>query len=72
MDADSLPQGLLDAKLVQKRRVIPLYQPGNKLYVATSDPTHLQALDEVKFQTNQRWSVVVEDDKLAKLVQAGE
>ncbi|MBS1147836.1 MAG: type pilus assembly protein, PilB, partial [Proteobacteria bacterium] len=69
MDADSLPQGLLDAKLVQKRRVIPLYQRGNKLYVATSDPTHLQALDEVKFQTNQAVEpVVVEDDKLAKLV----
>ncbi|MBU4499680.1 MAG: type IV-A pilus assembly ATPase PilB, partial [Gammaproteobacteria bacterium] len=74
MDADSLPQGLLDARLVQKRRVIALYQRGNKLYVATSDPTHLQALDEVKFQTNQAVEpVVVEDDKLAKLVaKAGE
>jgi type IV pilus assembly protein PilB len=69
MDPDSLPQGLLDAKLVQKRRVIALYQRGNKLYVATSDPTHLQALDEVKFQTNQSVEpVVVEDDKLAKLI----
>jgi len=69
MDPDSLPQGVLDAKLVQKRRVIALYQRGNKLYVATSDPTHLQALDEVKFQTNQAVEpVVVEDDKLAKLI----
>jgi type IV pilus assembly protein PilB len=69
MDPDSLPQGLLDDKLVQKRRVIALYQRGNKLYVATSDPTHLQALDEVKFQTNQSVEpVVVEDDKLAKLI----
>jgi len=74
MDAESLPQGLLDLKLVQKRRVIALYQRGNKLYVATSDPTHLQALDEVKFQTGQAVEpVVVEDDKLSKLIQkAGE
>ncbi len=69
MDPDSLPQGLLDPKLVQKRRVLALYQRGNKLYVATSDPTHLQALDEVKFQTGQAVEpVVVEDDKLGKLI----
>jgi type IV pilus assembly protein PilB len=74
MDAESLPQGLLDPKLVQKRRVVALYQRGNKLYVATSDPTHQQALDEVKFQVGQAVEpVVVEDDKLGKLIQkAGE
>jgi type IV pilus assembly protein PilB len=74
MDAENLPQDVLDPKLVQKRRVIALYQRGNKLYVATSDPTHLQALDEVKFQTGQTVEpVVVEDDKLGKLIQkAGE
>ena len=69
MDPDSLPQGLLDPKLVQTRRVLALYQRGNKLYVATSDPTHLQALDEVKFQTGQAVEpVVVEDDKLGRLI----
>jgi type IV pilus assembly protein PilB len=74
MDPESLPQGLLDPKLVQKRRVLALYQRGNKLFVATSDPTHLQALDEVKFQTGQAVEpVVVEDDKLGKLIdRAGE
>ncbi len=70
MDADSLPQSLLDPKLVQKHRVLALHQRGNKLYVATSDPTHLQALDEVKFQTGQAVEpVVVEDDKLGKLIE---
>ncbi|MEW6414275.1 MAG: type IV-A pilus assembly ATPase PilB [Pseudomonadota bacterium] len=70
MDPDSLPKGLLDHKLIQKRRVVALYQRGNKLYVATSDPTNLQALDEVKFQTGQTVEpVVVDDDKLGKLIQ---
>src|SRR5574340_1547784 len=70
MDAESLPQGLLDPKLVQKRRVLALYQRGNKLYVATSDPTQLQALDEVKFQTGQAVEpVVVDDDKLSRLIE---
>ncbi|MFP5419581.1 MAG: type IV-A pilus assembly ATPase PilB, partial [Gammaproteobacteria bacterium] len=31
MDADSLPQGLLDPKLIQKRRVVALYHRGHKL-----------------------------------------
>ncbi len=70
MDPDSLPQGLLDPKQMQKRRVVALYQRGNKLYVGTSDPTQLQALDEVKFQTGQAVEpVVVEDDKLGKLIE---
>lgn len=70
MEVDSLPQGLLDAKLIQKRRVVALYQRGNRLFVATSDPTNLQALDEVKFQTGQTIEpVVVEDDKLGKIIQ---
>jgi type IV pilus assembly protein PilB len=70
MDLESLPQGLLDPKLMQSRRVLALYQRGNKLFVATSDPTQLQALDEVKFQTGQAVEpVVVEDDKLARLIE---
>ena len=69
MDAASMPR-LLDPKLVQKRRVIALFQRGNKLFVGTSDPTNLQALDEVKFQTGQTIEpVVVEDDKLSKLIE---
>ena len=70
MDVGNLPPNLLDAKLIQKRRVIALFQRGNKLFVATSDPTNLQALDEVKFQTGQAVEpVVVEDDKLGKIIE---
>ena len=54
---------------------MPLHKRGNRLYVATSDPANLQALDEVRFKTNLVVEpVVVEDDKLgvaiAKLVEA--
>lgn len=70
MDPASLPQGLLDSKIVQKRRVVALFQRGNKLFVATSDPTHLQVHDEVKFQTGLTVEpVIVEDDKLGKLIE---
>lgn len=69
IDVANLPPHILDPKLIQKRRVIALFQRGNKLFVATSDPTNLQALDEVKFQTGQAVEpIVVEDDKLGKII----
>jgi type IV pilus assembly protein PilB len=70
VDPESLPQGVLDPKLAQKRRMLALYKRGNKLFVGTSDPTNLQALDEIKFQTGLVVEpVVVEDDKLGKLIE---
>ena len=45
--------------------MLPLHKRGNRLFVATSDPANLQALDEVRFKTNLVVEpVVVEDDKL--------
>ena len=56
---------LVDEKLLSKHRILPLLQRGKRLYIAVCDPTNLQALDEVKFQTTLRVEpVVVEQDKL--------
>lgn len=74
LDIEHIPDGLLPGKLMQERRVMGLYKRGTRLFVAMSDPTNVQALDEIKFQTSMLVDpVVVEDDKLAKLVEkAGE
>ncbi len=56
---------LVDEKLLTKHRILPMLQRGKRLYIAVCDPTNLQALDEVKFQTTLRVEpVVVEQDKL--------
>jgi len=56
---------LVEEKLLTKHRILPLLQRGKRLYVAVCDPTNLQALDDVKFQTTLRIEpVVVEQDKL--------
>jgi type IV pilus assembly protein PilB len=56
---------LVDEKLLTKHRILPLLQRGKRLYIAVCDPTNLQALDDVKFQTTLRVEpVVVEQDKL--------
>ena len=70
LDADQLPGGIIDAKLMQSRRVLPLHRRGNRLFVAVSDPANLQVLDEIKFQTSLAVEpVVVEDDKLGALIE---
>jgi type IV pilus assembly protein PilB len=56
---------LVDEALLTKHRVLPLLQRGKRLYIAVGDPTNLQALDEIKFQTSLRVEpVVVEQNKL--------
>ena len=48
---EALPQKIIDTKLMQNQRVIALSKRGNKMSVAISDPTNIQALDQIKFQT---------------------
>jgi type IV pilus assembly protein PilB len=69
VDSAYLPPAALDAKLMQSRRIAPLFKRGTKLFVATSDPTNLQALEDAKFQTGAMIEpVVVEDSKLGQLI----
>ncbi len=42
---------LVSPELIQRHNILPLYKRGGRLFVAVSDPTNLQALDEVKFHT---------------------
>ena len=49
--------------------MLPLIRRGKRLFIAVSDPTNLQALDEIKFQTGMSVdAVVVEEDKLQQHV----
>ncbi|WP_269531210.1 type IV-A pilus assembly ATPase PilB [Chitinimonas sp. BJYL2] len=69
LDSAYLPTGALDAKLMQMRRIAPLFKRGTKLFVAISDPTDTQALEDAKFQTGAVIEpIVVEDPKLGQLI----
>jgi len=71
VDTDQLPGDVIDKKLVGSLRVLGIRKRGNRLAVAVSDPTNVQALDQVKFQTQLALEiVVVEHDKLLKLIEA--
>jgi type IV pilus assembly protein PilB len=64
-----LPPKVIDAKLMQAQRVIALAKRGNKMSVAISDPTNIQALDQIKFQSEASVEpVIVPHDALLALL----
>jgi type IV pilus assembly protein PilB len=66
---DLIPKEVVSDKLIQKHAVIPLYKRGNKLYVAVSDPTNVDALDEIKFNTGLTVeAILTESNKLKSLI----
>ena len=61
---------LVDEKLVRKHHALPLFKRGNRLFIAVSDPTNLQALDEIKFHVGATTeAILVEESKLKVVVE---
>ena len=61
---------LVGNNLIKKHSALPIFQRGNHLTVAVSDPTNIQAIDEIKFATGHTaQAVVVEADKLSKRIE---
>jgi type IV pilus assembly protein PilB len=70
MDPGLIPRNLVDEKLIRNHQALPLYRRGNRLFLAMSDPTNHQGLDEIKFHSGLTTNaVVVEDDKLSRLIE---
>jgi type IV pilus assembly protein PilB len=70
IDLDPITIREIGEKLIRAQHALPLYKRGRKLYLAVSDPTNLQALDEFKFASGfATETVLVEEDKLAKAIE---
>ncbi len=68
-DLDMAPVRLVEERILRRHKVLPLYKRGTKLFVATSDPTNQQALDEIKFHTGLGVEpVLVEEGRLAQAI----
>lgn len=59
---EMMPEKAVDEKLVRKHNALPLYKRGNRLFIAVSDPTNIQALDEIKFNTGLSTDAILVDD----------
>ena len=69
LDPEAIPRDVVDDKLIQKHRSLPLFKRGNRLFIGISDPTNLVAIDDIKFQTGINIeAVLVEEDKLSRMV----
>ncbi len=71
IDISSLPIKMVSEKLIRQHHALPLFKRGGRLFVATSDPTNFQALDEIKFHTRHNTeTILVEEDKLSRMIDA--
>jgi len=69
-DLESIPKDLVKESLIRQHNALPLIRRGVRLFVAVSDPTNLQALDEIKFHTGVNTEpVLVEEDKLHAIIE---
>lgn len=71
IDVQRLPKDLIDPKICQIHHLLALSKRANRIMVATADPSDREAADKIKFSTQNAadW-VVVEHDKLAKILEA--
>lgn len=61
---------LVSEELIQRHHALPIFKRGNRVYIGVSDPTNLQALDEIKFHIGANTeAVLVEENKLAKAIE---
>jgi type IV pilus assembly protein PilB len=70
MDIDQAAITLVKEKLITKLNAIPLFKRGNRLFVAISNPTNTQALDEFKFNTGLLTeAILVQEDQLNNFIE---
>ncbi|WP_395822937.1 type IV-A pilus assembly ATPase PilB [Collimonas sp.] len=70
LNFSSLPEKAIDTKLMESHTVLALAKRGNKIYIAFSDPTNMQVLGQIKFQTELTVEpIIVEHPVLVKQIQ---
>ena len=69
MDVEQAEITLVNEKLISKHHAVPLFKRGNRLFVAISNPTNMQALDEFKFNTGLTTeAILVQEDQLDSFI----
>lgn len=70
MNLELAATSLFQEKLIRQHNALPLFQRGKRLYVAVSDPTNLQALDEFQFNTAlNTYPILVDEKKLSAAIE---
>ena len=62
-DSAMIPDGIRNEKLIRKHNALPLFLRGKILFVAMSDPTNLDALEDIQFNTGFPTELVLTNDE---------
>ena len=69
-DASLIIREDIDEKLITRYRVLPIFKHANVLFVATSNPTNIEAVDAIRFSSKMNTeTIIVEHHKLEKLIE---
>ncbi|MEW8028186.1 MAG: type IV-A pilus assembly ATPase PilB [Candidatus Thiodiazotropha sp.] len=69
IDPGVIPTDAVGEKLVRTHHALPIFRRGNRLFLAVSDPTNHQGLDEIRFNTGlASEAILVEEDKLSRTI----
>jgi type IV pilus assembly protein PilB len=70
LDQSVIPTGVVAEKLIRNHHALPIFRRGNRLFLAVSDPTNHQGLDEIRFNTGlASEAILVEEDKLKRMIE---
>ncbi|MCH2058790.1 MAG: type IV-A pilus assembly ATPase PilB [Thalassotalea sp.] len=61
-DTSLVPEGIRNEKLIRKHHALPVYLRGKVLFVALSDPTDIDALEDIQFNTGFTTELVLADE----------
>ncbi|MDX2369628.1 MAG: ATPase, T2SS/T4P/T4SS family, partial [Colwellia sp.] len=61
-DTSLIPEGVRNEKLITKHNALPLFLRGKVLFIAMSDPTNIDALEEIQFNTGFSTELVLTDE----------
>ncbi|PUB90038.1 MAG: type IV-A pilus assembly ATPase PilB [gamma proteobacterium symbiont of Ctena orbiculata] len=69
LDPGAIPTDAVAEKLVRNHHALPIFRRGNRLFLAVSDPTNHQGLDEIRFNTGlASEAILVEEEKLKRTI----
>lgn len=70
LNLDYIPKDAVEEKIIREFDILPVFQRGNRLFVAMSDPTRVDALDALKFSTRLMVeTVVAEHSKIKAMIE---
>ena len=61
-DTTLVPEGVRNEKLIRKHNALPLFLRGKVLFIAMSDPTNIDALEEIQFNTGYSTELILTDE----------